>query len=881
MSLSLGARLGPYEVLSLLGAGGMGEVYRARDTKLGRDVAIKILPELFISDPGRVARFEREAQLLAALNHPHIAAIYGLEESGGSRFLVLELIDGESLAERLARGPVEMPEALAIARQIVDALEAAHEKGIVHRDLKPANLMLTAEDQVKVLDFGLAKALEGDARSDLAHSPTVTFAGTEAGVILGTAAYMSPEQAKGRVADKRSDVWAFGCVLYEMLAGKRAFEGEDVSDTLAAILRGEPDWNALPRDVSAPIRTLIRRCLEKDRKARIPDISVVRFLMMETEHASGGIGTVVPAAMARSNRAAWGIAGVLALGLVPAAIIVVRHLREAPRAADVIQFTIPPPEESLFANIPQFAVSPDGRHVAFVATSTGAPMLWIRSLDTVSARLLPGTDQVSYPFWSPDSRAVAFFAGGKLKKVQVAGGPPAVISDEASGRGGTWNGDNIILFGPLDSGPIQRVSAGGGTPTAATTLDTAQNENAHGWPYFLPDGRHFLYLSMGGGQRPSEVKLRSLDSNEVTSIVATDSNVAYGSGHLVFWRDGSVMAQPFDIDARQLKGDPFPVAEPVAHAAPRASFSVSTTGVLVYSRGGTPTLTRLTWMDRTGRQLGTVGDPSQYFNITLSPDERRVAASLVPNIGGDRDIWVIDLARAVSSRLTFEPGVDAGPAWSPDGSRIAFSSNRSTGKGLYQMSSSGEGQAQLLMKMPGVSLPTDWSRDGRLILYSITASKTGGDLWIVPVLGDAKPYPLLQTTFNETNGEFSPDVRWIAYSSDESGHEEVYVQPFPPTGATYQISRIGGTQPMWRGDTKELYFLMRDGTMMSATINTAGGFNAGIPKALFASGVTNFANRHQYAVTRDGKRFLIVAAQQGSSSPSLTVVMNWPVSAAR
>jgi Tol biopolymer transport system component len=504
-------------------------------------------------------------------------------------------------------------------------------------------------------------------------------------------------------------------------------------------------------------------------------------------------------------------------------------------------------------------------------------MLFVRSLGTLTIKPLAGTENATYPFWSPDSRFVAFFAPGKLKKVQVTGGgPPSVVCDAASGRGGTWSSDNVILFAPSTSGGLERVAATGGTPAPATTIDSARGETTHRWPHFLPDGRHFLYFAPSNGQRPSEVKAGALDSRDATLVVAVESAAAFASGHLFFWRDGGVVAQPFDPETRQVHGDPLLVAQQVGQNLGYASFSVSPTGVLVYARGSVRPTSRLTWIDRAGKALDTVGEPGDYWNVALAPDERRAAVALQTGTPENRDIWLIDLARSVSSRLTVDPANEVLPTWSPDGAHIVFSSNRAA-TGIYRKASSGSGQEELLMKADeGTAQVIDWSRDGRFLIYFGTYPKNGFDLWILPLAGDKKPFPFLQTGFNEDNGAFAPDVKWIAYTSNESGRDEVYVQPFPATGGRYQISKSGGTQPLWRGDGRELFFLTPDGTMMAASINATHGFEAGIAQPLFASGVASTVNRRQYAVTRDGKRFLVIVAQQRSSPTPLTVVVNWP-----
>ena len=882
--LNPGTLLGPYEIESLLGAGGMGEAYKARDTRLGRPVALKVLSPELAGDPVFRERFEREARTISQLTHPNICTLYDV----GDGFIVMEYLEGETLAARLERRALPLDEALKIASEISSALDQAHRVGIVHRDLKPGNVMLT-KSGAKLLDFGLAKqaasAITGPGGKILPAAASAAL--TAQGTIVGTFQYMAPEQLEGGEADARSDIFAFGAILYEMVTGRKAFEGKTQVSLISAILKDQPPPIASLIPVAPKaLDRIIHACLAKDPDARLRS---THDLLLQLQWVAESDAHPDPPAAPTSTAArmptvvrdvkrdtlAWSLVGILGIAFVGLGLYATPRLRQTPAAVDPVQFIIPAPESSLFAGqVPVVAVSPDGRHIAFVATTPGPSMLFLRSLGTLTVRPLPGTEQGNYPFWSPDSRFVAFFASGKLRKVPIGGGSAVDVCDAASGRGGTWSADNTIVFAPSPASALERVAATGGTPSPATTIDAARGETMHRWPQFLPDGRHFLYLAATNGKPPSEVRVGALDATETSTVIASEAMPVFASGHLFFWRDGKEMAQPFDAGARQVKGDAFVVADQVGQNLGYTSFSASATGVMVYARGGVRPTSQLTWLDRSGKQTGTVGEPGDYFNIALSPDEKRVAVTLLTGTPENRDIWLIDSARSVGSRLTSDPANDILPIWSPDGTRIIFGSTRQP-IGIYVKSASGTGQEELLLKGEEGINPLDWSRDGRFILYFTQSAKTGWDLHVLPTTGDKKPFPFLQTAFNDDHGAFAPDVRWVAYTSNESGRDEVYVQPFPATGGKYRISQNGGTQPLWRGDGRELFFLAPDSTMMAASINAAKGFEAGIPQALFVSGAAFTNNRHQWAVARDGQRFLINLPQQRSNPTPLTVVVNW------
>ena len=885
MTLSAGTRLGPYEIQSDLGAGGMGEVYRARDTKLGRDVALKVLPELFATDPDRLARFQREAQVLASLHHPNIAIIHGLEESNGIRALVLELVEGPTLADRLAQGAMPLDEALAIARQIAEALEAAHERGVIHRDLKPANIKLTPEGQVKVLDFGLAAVVQDPSRPDVnaTHSPTLTLGATRAGMILGTAAYMSPEQAAGKPVDKRADIWSFGVVLWEMLTGKKLFDGETVSHTLADVLRAPIDFDQVPRGVPVAIRDLLQRCLDRDVKRRLRDIGEARVQIENSLTNSRSASQ--PAAPASSRSwLAIGASIAAAVLLVAFGTLSVVHFRETAPAAPTTRFQVLPPATATAADYP--TISPDGRRLAFVATVEGKTLLWVRPLDSLTAQALAGTEDAASPFWSPDSRFLAFFSRGKLKKIDISGGPPQTLCNaDGLARGGAWGGDGTILFAAAPS-PIRRVSAAGGAPAPVTRLDS-ETEMSHNWPQFLPDGRHFLYwLNVRDADREkSAVIIGSLDdkpdSTDRRRLLAGDSMGVYSAGQLLFEREGVLMAQPFDAGRLEWRGDPFPVVQQVGRVVARngwSAFSVSSDGTLAYHAGAGPK-TQLAWFDRAGREIGRLGQPEDQLAPRLSPDQKRVAVARRGAQGQNLDIWLLERARDTSTRLTsFQPAINSVPVWAPDSGRIVFNSNRDGAFDLYQKASSGADSEQPLLKSNESKLPTDWSFDGRFILYQAQHPKTGYDLSVLPLEGDGKPVPVLQTEFNELLGQFSQDGRWIAYQSDESTQYQIYVQGFPKASGKVQVSTDGGNRPRWRRDGRELFYLSSERKMMVVDVNaTAATFETGRPRELFQTRVVGSAVMvPTYDVTADGQRFLInTALDEAGGPPPMTVVMNW------
>ncbi len=852
--LATGTRLGPYEILEPIGAGGMGEVYKARDTRLDRTVAVKVLPSNLAADTERRQRFEREARAVAALNHPHICTLHDIGRQDGVDFLVMEFLEGETLAARLAGGPLPLDQLLRRGVETADALAQAHRKSVYHRDLKPANIMLTKAG-AKLLDFGLAKhQLEVDA-------PTRSVELTRDGVVMGTLHYMAPEQLLGKPADARSDVYAFGAVLYEAATGRKAHEG--LSETVAP--------PALDR--------VIRSCLAKDPDERWQSAQDLKRQLEWLADAS----TAAPAAAAKpaASRLAWIAAAVL---LVATVGLAVAYFRRPPPETRVLKLTMLPPDDTAFGE--WLAISPDGTRLAFTALSQGRTQLWVRRLDSVSAQALAGADGALLPFWSPDSRFIGFFADGKLKKIEAGGGPPQILCDAQAGTGGTWNRDGVIVFASGRFSGLYRVQASGGEATPVTALERSRQEISHRFPYFLPGGRKFLYYLRSGQPDKTGIYAQELSSKDGKRILASESMAVHvaprdgAAGYLLFTRQRTLLAQPFDADRLELSGEPTPLAEgtPTSFFVAYRPFTVSANGILAY-RTGVPASTQLTWFDRNGKTLGKVGGVAFSINIALSLDAKRLAEVRV-DPSGEMDVWVSELARGATSRFTFDPGIERLPAWSPDGTRIAYSADREGLADIYQKLASGAGGDELLVKGGGMKYATDWSRDGRFIMYQAAGEKTRYDLWLLPMEGDRKPVLFLQTPFDETRARFSPDGKWIAYSSDETSRMEVYVRPFSASGGgaggRWQVSTGGGEEPLWRGDGKEIFYLALDGKLMAVDVKAAGSaFQVGVPRALFQTSVvviSPLANR--YAVTADGSRFLVTATIGAELAP-LTVVSNW------
>lgn len=927
--LSPGVKVGSYEVVSLLGQGGMGEVYRARDTKLGRNVALKILPEPFASDPERMARFEREAKVLASLNHPNIAAIYGFEDSGGVHALVMELVEGQTLARRIAgadRGAtkagmgfqrasvhaaaIPTEETLPVARQICEALEYAHERGIVHRDLKPANVKITPDGMVKLLDFGLAKALEGETvPADLSNSPTISQMATQAGIILGTAAYMSPEQARGKPVDRRADIWAFGCVLYEMLAGRKPFDGETVSDLLAAVIRSEPDWPAIPETTPASVQDLIHRCLQKDPRKRLQSIGDARITLEEAISSEVGTapattpGRTAPEQARALPKAAEGKQGprpprwlraapwvVAAISLTAATVLAALYFSRSSPAPTTIRAPVAPPQRASFAfSVPDGApvLSPDGKRLVFPATdASGTESLWLRPLDSLTSERLQGTEGAQFPFWSPDSRYIAFFQSGKLMKMDASGGPPTLICNAPNGRGGAWSRNGVIVFAPRFVGGLSIVPSAGGTPTPIASAKVSGAISSDRWPVFLPDGRHFLYL---GGDPAAEgtpklgVYVGEIGSAEKRFLLQADSDALYAEpGYLLFLRGNTLMAQRFDAGNQELKGEAFPVAQDVG--SPKqyglGLFGVSQTGLLIYSpaeAGAAPGSGQLVWMDEKGKQTAKIG-PAGVAIPQLSPNGKKVAY-VVTNRERE-NIWVLDLPRGVQTRISFGRGPNVYAIWSPDGAHVAYTSLVHGKYDILMKAASGVGKAERLVEFRAAAYPTSWSSDGRYIALTREGSTGKGrfGVWMLPLSGSRKPFPYLQSpSFDVTDAVFSPDGRWIAFVSNESGQFEVYISPFPNSqGGRWQVSEAGGVQPQWNHDGSALYYLAPDGKLMGASIKQNGSsLEIGAPREIFEApmvGVGAFGSA--YSVAPEGNTFLVDESLHDVSRP-LTLVTNW------
>jgi Tol biopolymer transport system component len=881
--METGQQLGGFRIARKLGQGGMGEVWQATDARLGRDVALKLLPEDFAAESERHARFEREAKLLASLNHPNIATLHGLEHLDGRHVLVMELVDGEGLDERIARGAVPAAEAVEIARQIALALEAAHQRGVVHRDLKPANVKVRPDGTVKVLDFGLAKTWDAVEGSDLAYSPTITRAATAAGLILGTAAYMAPEQARGGTVDQRADIWAFGVVLWEMLTGRQLFREDTVSDTLAAVLREPIDLDALPADTPRAVRRLLRRCLARDPRERLHDIADAR---LELAEAAVEEPTAVPATTAPKVRArpwAWiGAAGVLALATLALGGLL---WRSAHRAAPVVHAAIPAPAGATFnlggTSPGPVAVSPDGRRLAFTARDEkGATLLWVRDLADVASRPLAGTSGAAYPFWSADSRRIGYFSGGRLRRIDAGGGPPLTLCDASNGKGGAWNAHGDIVFAPTHASALYRVAEAGGDATPVTTLDEKHGEISHRHPRFLPDGTHFLFLARaaasGANAEKNRVMVGSLGGGPPRELMHGLTNTEFASGHLLFVRESNLMAQPFDASRLAPRGDPFPVAEEISvlTGASFGVFSASANGVLAYQTGNQTSDAVLTWKDRTGADTGVVGEAATYVELSLSPDGGRAAATIVDPEAGTLDVWIWDVARGIKTRFTFSPGDERAVAWSRDGRRLAYSSERGGHFDIFVKDVEGGGDETLVLTDGNDKYPSSWTPDGRTLVFSSNDGKQY-DLCVVPLTEGGKPEKLLATGFDEAAGALSPDGRWLAYQSNESGRYEVYVTFFPRVGRRWQVSLRGGTHPRWRRDGRELYYVTEDGEHMAAAVDGAGGtFVVGQVTKLFDG--PYLAGPYRYDVAADGKRFLVVAGRPLKALPPMNLVLNWP-----
>ena len=879
MALLAGTRLGSYEIVALLGAGGMGEVYRAHDTRLGRDVAIKILPEAFAADVDRVARFQREAKTLAALNHPNIAAIYGLEQADGVHALVMELVEGEDLSQRIARGAIPLAEALPIGKQMADALEAAHEQGIVHRDLKPANIKVRADGTVKVLDFGLAKAMDPPASSpNMSRSPTITTpAMTHAGMILGTAAYMSPEQARGHVVDKRTDIWAFGCVLYEMLTRQRAFKGDDVSTTLAAVMMKEPDWGALPATMPVGLRRLLTRCLAKDAKARMRDIGEARQQIEALVAGASGLEAAPVETLSRRGLS-LPVAGLIAAMAAMITGVAVWTLKSsAPSGGAIVArvtVSLPPGVHFEDLQYPAVVLSPDGTQLAYVATRGGIRQLYIRSMDNLELKAIAGTEDARAPFFSPDGQWVGFFAAGKLKKVSVTGSVLQTLWNAPFSMGGSWGPDNTIYFAPTSISGVWKIPASGGTAQPITTLDRRKGEVSHRWPQVLPGGKAVLFtVWTGPGFDEMSIDVQSLDTGERHVLLTGGGTGRYVStGHLVYTRGDALMAVPLDLARlKVISSAPVVLGETVYTGAQGAQYTVSETGALAYVPGDSRRYERrLVWVDRHGGVDPLPAPVKAYGSPHLSPDGRRAAVEIWEGIVG---LWIYDLARATLTPLT-SGGSSQQPTWTPDGKRIAYRATRNGVRNVFWKAADGSGEEERLTTSDNMQTPGSWSPDGAwLAFHEIAASS---DIWVLRPEGDRTPQVFLSTPANERNPRFSPDGRWLAYESEESGRAQIYVRPFPGPGGISQISTEGGTEPVWSRDGRELFYLNGD-KMMVVDIAARPTLLPGTPRLLFEGRYeTSVTNTSSYDVSLDGQRFLRAQpTESGQAATQIQVVINW------
>jgi len=907
MALAAGARIGAYEIVSLLGAGGMGEVYRATDHTLARDVAIKVLPDAVAADPDRLARFRREAQVLASLNHPHIAAIYGFEQSDGIHALVLELVDGPTLADRIAEGAIPLDEALPIAKQIADALESAHEQGIIHRDLKPANIKLRTDGTVKVLDFGLAKALDTGAASaaSATMSPTLTspVLMTGMGVMLGTAAYMSPEQAKGRAVDKRSDIWAFGCVLYEMLTGTRPFEAEDIAETLAYVLTKEPDWSKLSPQLPPAVSAVVRRCLVKDRRQRIGDIAAVQFAFSEPAMVSSSQRTATAGTQASSRwrrRATY--AAVMVMAVAATAIATWAVVRMNVKAPKLVRFTIvPPANQPLMLMSPGgggtpldrgIAITPDGSRIVYRAGDNPQNyQLVVRSLDQLDARPLAGVGAVREPILSPDGQWVAFFSSGELRKVSINGGPSIVLCRAVNPRGLTWGDDETLYFATSAPEALYSVPAGGGEAKPVAKPDSTHNEAALMLPSALPGGRGLLVTlfaatTLGQGDT-GQILLVDPRTGQRKVLLRGGSHAQYvDSGHIVYAAAGSLRAVPFDLARLEVTGDPVPVVDGVSTAPTgEAQFAVARNGTLIYVRSTTSTVAgpqfSLVWVNRQGREEPIAAPPRAYVYPRISPDGTRLALDIRDQ---ENDIWIWDLKRQTMSRLTFDPGLDRAPVWTPDGRRVIFSSQRgglTSGGNIFWQAADGTGTVERLTTSDHAQFTTSVSPDGTRLVFRDDDPKSRRDISMATLDGKGTTESLVRTPFDEENAEVSPDGKWLAYQSNESGPSQVYVRPFPKVdGGRWQISTMGGSRPAWGRNGRELFYLDATSQMMTVPVQTSPAFSAGNPARVFDTRYPTPNNGRTYDVSADGQRFLMIKGNDtertsGTPPANIVVVLNW------
>jgi serine/threonine protein kinase len=878
----IGQIISHYKVLEKLGEGGMGVVYKAQDTKLDRFVALKFLPPHLAASEQDKARFIQEAKSASALNHPNVCTIHDIQEHEGQIFIVMEFVDGQTLREK--KGAISFKQAIDVGIQVADGLAAAHEKGIVHRDVKPENIMIRKDGIAQIMDFGLAK-LKGVSRL------------TKEGSTVGTAGYMSPEQVQGQDADHRSDIFSMGVLLYELFTGQLPFKGVHETAVAYEIVNVDPaPMFSVKPEIDPSLDAIVLECLAKDPDERTQSVKqvAVDLKRYRRESSRSRVSRITatrpayqpsdlhpPVSLKHSeapNRLPWIVAGMLFL--VAVATLAFHFLYVPLDELRPVRFTVSSPEKGAFESDAP-VISPDGQRLAFVARdSSGKSMIWIRPLAYLRAEVLAGTGEATFPFWSPDNRYLGFFQGGKLRKIEVNGGPTQTIAEAPDGRGGSWSSRGVIIFAPTYSGGIFQVPEAGGKATELTTLDTLRREETHRWPNFLPDGRHFTYLGRSTADEKTGLFLASLDSKDRALLLPVKSNAVYAApGYLLFVRERTLMAQPFNAARSEVQGDAFPIAQEVGidNARSFGFFSASTNGIIALGASGGSTGDRqLAWYNRTGKRLENVGTPGLLYDFALSPDEKRVVFRRIDPLTRNHDLWILDLFRRTESRFTFRPATDDDPVWSPDGSKIVFDSNPDGVPNPFEKIATGAGTEQLLWKSDRSAIPLDWSRDGRYILLNVGDPKTKYDLWALPLGGDKKPFPVVATEATEDVGRFSPDGRWISYQSDESGKSEVYVQAFPAGQGKWQVSTNGGGSPQWSKDGKEIFYLGPDKKLMAVDIKSTGStLEQGIPKPLFDTFVDAYTAPNRYAVSRDGKRFLINTSTEGDGSKPITVVLNW------
>ena len=888
MPLTSGTKLGPYEIQSPIGAGGMGEVYRARDTRLERTVAIKVLPQHLADTPEARQRFEREARSVSALNHPHICTLYDVGSQDGTEFLVMEYVEGETLTSRLQKGPFHFDQGLKIGIEVADALAKAHRAGIIHRDLKPGNIMLT-KSGAKLLDFGLAKAVTPAAiGATLTAAVTHNSPVTQQGSIVGTFQYMSPEQVEGKEVDAQSDIFSFGSVLYEMLTGRAAFQGRSQLSVASAILEKDPEpIGTLQPMIPPALDRTVRKCLAKDPEDRW---QTARDLLLELKwiaEAGSKAGLSAPVVAHRKNREriAWAAAALLA---ILAVVLMIGYIARAPVPGRVVVSEISSPANTRFAFGGSTAgppvISPDGQRLAFTAVgSDGRYLLWVRPFDAATAHPLQGTEGATFPFWSSDSRYVGFFANGQLNRIDASGGPPLAIADASDGRGGSWGADGTILFTPDTISPIYRVPAAGGTPQPVTKLDASRQDVTHRWPQFLPDGKHFLFYVHCNAPENSGIYADSFDGGQPELLVRSDSNAVYAPpGYLLFVRQGTMMAQRFDVGSLRLIGEAMPLAEQAAINLVfwRGFFTVSENGLLAYQVGNAAGENgQLLWFDRNGKQIGEAGTPTYFAMASLSPDGSKLAAEIGVS-GTTFNIWVFDLARrGIRTRLTFSSNIDAAPSWSPDGKTIAFASNQNGEFHLYQKAADGTGSTLPLVVDNAGENESSFSSDGRYLIFRRLAWTPGShaEIWALPLFGDRKAFPVVQSPqFDLTAPALSPDGKWLAYTSHETGRPEIYVVPFGHGSGKWEVSTDSGMLPRWRHDGRELFYLSLDNKIMSAEISEQGAsLVIGKVAPLFQVNPSSIVH-WPYDVSADGKKFVVITRGAQQSSAPLTLVVNWP-----